>query len=370
MNVFKSLALVGMWFATIATAATFEGTQVSKIVERTGKNLRGEASATFQLASEIFRVTVKREVVAETVWTCENDVPADGKGGDWKGFFSATKEDKPYRLAEAIKGIGVETARRLVNDGFFDSKPRSWADFKKKVQEADNEFQTGFSYDVIVKFGKENMINLGYLVEGQCGYKTEMVERLVPVRTFVRNEVRQYQVRINNAPLLNGESEKITVSFDGVEDSINVNSYYNDYKIDRWNQNGQVVFDLAGVRKQVRPANDLNVTANVANGKLELSVTNTAFDAEVAAMEDMTIVGKVEIDKGSWKNTFSRQSTLDLGTFEKALSKTSSETNVGDVGVQIPAGTNVTVSYEVRVNGSRFHSNEKSSSKKLKLKLK
>jgi hypothetical protein len=364
MKFIKSLALMGLVVGGLASAATFEGTHVSQVVERVGKDLKGEASRSFSLTSEIFRVTVRREIVPELVWDCEDSEPADGTKGDWKGFFEAKKEDKPYRLADAVKGIGVETARRLIDDGYFSNKPRSWKEFKHRMTEADAEYQTGFSNEVIVKFGKENAVNLGYIVEGQCGYKTILVERLVPVRTFVRNETRQYQVRILNAPLLTGEVEKLTVSFDGVEDSINANSYYNDYKVDRWNQSGTVVFDLTGVRKQVRPENTLNLTASVTAGNLAVNVADAAFDAEVAAQEERFVVGQVLLDKRSWK------SNVNLGSFEKPLSKTSSVTTIADLGIQVPADANLLINYQIRVGASRYHNGEASTSKKLKLKLK
>ncbi len=363
MKVIQSLALVGLFLGSLASAASFEGTSVTQVIERTGKNLQGDDTRAFSLTSEIYRVTTRREVVPELVWDCEDSAPADGTHGDWKGFFEATKEDKPYRLADAVKGIGVETARRLINDGYFNNKPRSWKEFKNRMSDADAEYQTGFSNEVIVKFGKENAVNLGYIVEGQCGYKTVMIERLVPVRSFVRNEVRQYQVRLQNAPLLAGETEKITVTFDGVEDSIYVNSFYNDYKVDRWNQNGGVVFDLAGARKQVRPDNTLNLAATVNAGNLAVSLSDGGFDGDVSALEDRFVVGKVQLDKRAWK------SNVDLATFDQPLSKTSSVTTLNNLGISVPAGESLVIYYQIRVGSSRFHNGEPSSSKKLKLKL-
>lgn len=361
MRVLKSLALVGLLATSLASAATFEGTPVSQTVQRSGKNLNGEASAAFTLTSPIYRVTTRREVVAELVWDCEDDVPANGTHGDWKGFFEATKEDKPYRLADAIKGVGVETARRLIADGYFNNKPRSWKEFKNRIQDADAEYQTGFSNEVVVKYGKENIVNLGYLVEGQCGYKTVMVEHLVPVRTFVRNESRDYQVRIQNAPLLTGESENIVVTFDGVEDSINASSYYNDYRIERLSTGGTVVFDLDGSRKQVRPDNTLDLTASVTGGNLSVQISDAAFDADVN--EERFVVGKVQVDKRAWT------SNVDLASFDRPLSKTSSVTTLSDLGIAVPAKENVVIYYEIRVGASRYHSGEKSTTKKLKLKL-
>jgi hypothetical protein len=360
MNRLLSLALMSWLVGGLASAASFEGTQVTRTLVRSGKNLKGEARETFSLTSEIYRVAVRREVVAERVWDCEDDVPADGTRGDWKGFFNATKEDKPYRLAEAVRGIGVETARRLVEDNYFNSKPRSWSEFKKRLWDADQEYQTGFYHDAVVTYGQENALNLGYIVEGQCGYKTVLVERFVPVRTFVRNEVRQYQVRVQNAPLLVDESEKITITFDGVEDSIYVSSPYNDYKVERWNDQGTVVFDLAGARKQVRPGNSLSLNASVNGGKLSVSVADSAFDAEV--QEDRFLVGKVQVDRGGWRGN------LDVGTFEKPLSKDSSQTVITDVGLEIPANQNLVIYYELRIGSSRYHNGQASSSKKLKLK--
>ena len=360
MQVFKSLTLAGLFLSVLASAAVFEGTPVSKVLDRSGKNLQGDGNSPFTLTSEFYRVTTRREVVPELVWECEDDQPGEGKG-DWKGFFEAKKDDKPHRLAEAIRGVGVETARRLIADGYFSNKPRSWKEFKQRMNDADAEYQTGFSKEVIVTYGKENAINLGYIVEGQCEFKTVMVEHIVPVRTFVRNETRSYQIRIQNAPLLTGESEKITVTFDGVEDSIYANSYYNDYKVDRWTQNDTVVFDLAGSRKQVRPDNTLTLTANVSGGNLAVQVADAAFDPDLG--EDRHVVGKVQIDNRAWS------SNKELASFDRPLSKTSSVTTLSDLGIQIPEKTNILIYYEIRIGSSRYHSGESSTQKKLKLKL-
>ncbi len=355
---------VTAFVSSLALGASFEGTTVTKHLERTGKDLKGEARQAFGLTSSIYRITTEKKFVAEQVWDCEGDQQGDGTKGDWKEFFNVPKAEKPSRLAAAIKGVGVSTAKRLIDDGTFSNKPRSWSEFKSRIQDADDRYNTGFSYEVLVTFKKENMTNLGYLTEGQCGYKTVWGWVTVPVKQLHHNETRQFDVRIVDAPLLANEKESISISFDGVDDTIYVNSYYNAYTQRKTEQNGVTVIELQGTRKQVRATNDLNLTASVAGSNLSVNIADAGFDADLANVEDKFVTVKVVVDNG-WFHA-----VTDLGSFEKPLSKNSSVTSFVDLVTGVPAKKNLIITYKVRYAGSKFHSGDLTNEKKLKLKLK
>ena len=251
-----------------------------------------------------------------------------------------------------------------MDDNTFSNKPRSWTEFKNRIKQADDRYETGFSYDVLVTFKKENMTNLGYLTEGQCGYKIVWNWVTVPVKKFHHDETRNFEVRLAGGPLLSNEKESISVSFDGLEEIVYISSNYNTYVYRKSDLNGTVLVDLQGTRKQVRTVNDVNLTASVANDRLLVNLSDTTFDSDLAALEDKFVTIKVVVDNGWFHKV------TDLGSFEKPLSKTSSVTDVGDLGIVVPAKKNLIITHRVRISGSKFHTGDLTSEKKLKLKLK
>ena len=358
----KVFSLVSLFvFASVASAATYEGETVSKVVNRSGKNLNGSTVQSLSITSDIYRVSLEWRWVDEVVFDCEDDLLSDGTSGDWKGFFNAPKEDKAARLAAAIKGVGISTAERLLEDGVFSNKPRSWRQFADRIERASEDYGTGFGYQVLVEFKKENMINLGYLVEGQCGTKVVSVRKLVPVKNYYRTESKDFEIRIKNAPLLRGEQERITISFDGFDDKIYVSSDYNSYVFDRWENNNKVVYELDGTRLQVRPANSLEVTRDSITGTLKLKVVDSAFDSDLGHRR--VIVGKVELDKSGWKKN------VLLGSIAPTVLDTDDAVSVIDTGVVVEAGSSIIVRYSIRYEDSQYYNSDESSSKKLKLKL-
>lgn len=357
------LAVVALFVSVAANAATYEGETVTKVFGRVGKDLNGAARLSTTLDARIYRVSTKMQWVDEWVFECEDDLFSDGSRGDWKGFFSARRADKPARLAAAIQGVGLSTAEMLVEDGYFRHKPRSWREFVRSIEDADDTYQTGFSYEVLVTYKKNNLINLGYLVEGQCGYVIKKRLRRVPVKVFHRSESRSYEIRINNAPLLTAEKESFTVSFDGFDDSIHFRSAYNDYQVDRWTTNDKVVFELTGSRKLVRPDNTLSATASSSTGKLQVRVSDAAFDKDVLRGTTRTIVGKVYVDRSGWK------SNKHIADFAQPLNNDSATTLIEDLGVQVPQ-ERILIVYSIQHQGSRYYSSEPSFTKKLRLNLK
>jgi len=286
------MSLMALFAFAISPAfgASYEGDNVTKSVTRAGKNLRGSGQFSVNIDTKIYSVVVLPELVDELVYDCEDAQLTDGREGNWKEFFEAPKDLKAAALAAAIKGVGQATAMRLVADGYFADMPRSWKEFATRVSTADLQYHTGFSYSVLVTYKKENMISLGYLVEGQCGYKTVRTTKLVPHRTFARELSKQFQLIVNSAPLLVGEQENFNVSFDGFADTLSISSSYNDYNVARTElPNGVVLYQASGRRRVLAPTNSLNVYLHNAGGYLILNVSDANFDAEVDAQGARTI---------------------------------------------------------------------------------
>jgi hypothetical protein len=356
-----TLAMAVALFGATAFGASFETEPTTKTVTRVGKNLRGDAIYNLTVDANVYEITTVPQLVDELVYDCEDSIIGDGRG-DWKGFYEAPKELKAARLAEAIKGVGLSTAQRLVKDGYFHTKPRSWREFADRIESADNRYNTGFSTAVLVTYKRENMANLGYFIEGKCGYKTVRSMKMVPHRTFARTVSRGFELRVRNAPLLLGESESFNVTFDGLGDSLGIESYYNGYTYRRYESGRAVVYELLGNRKVVAPNNSLNVAVRNAGGYVALSVSDTTFDPEVDTRGTRVIVGTVEIKKGGWRSNES------LARFERRLEPNRRDTEITDLQVAIPQGQTVVVRYQLRYEGNPYYSSEPSTRKEARLK--
>lgn len=104
--------------------------------------------------------------VVETDSICEGYQCSGGAGQSpaWNAYFSASRDRKPARLADAIKGIGETSARKLIAAGYFHSKPRSWRAFVDEIDRAarSNVITKGVRYQAAVQYRYDNMTNLGY----------------------------------------------------------------------------------------------------------------------------------------------------------------------------------------------------------------
>lgn len=363
---FGRLSVFGLLLGCVASfAVTYEGEDVTKRFERAGKDLAGTSEFSTTIETKVYRVTTEWRMQPHWEYQCSGDtVPGNGSTGNWHGLFDLYVPDseRASRLAAAVKGIGVRTAKWLIDDGQFRTRPYSWSAFSRIVNQADKDFNTGFSYEVLVKFGKENQKNLGYMIEGE-NCKWVLVEKmvLVPVKQFHHSEVRQFIVKINGAPLLGLEKEIFTVSFDGFENSLSINSNYNKYDTDVSKFGDKIVYTLEGQRKRIRPSNSLSLRATYADAKVALNVADAAFDKDVNGARIVTV--EVYLDKRGWRGD------QLLASFEKQLDSNSATTKFDDVGVAIEPGSKLRFKYSVRYSGSQYHSGEASAALDYKIQL-
>lgn len=357
------LSMVSLFLlANPAIAQQYEGTTVSKSLSRSGANLEGEGQFSFELSADIYRITSEFRWVNERVWECKDDGDGDGSSGDWKGFFNVPKAQKAGALADAIRGVGLSTAKRLVSDNYFNSKPRSWRAFSRVIESADDEYETGFSYEVLGKFKEDNMKNLGYVVEGECGYVTKRVYRRVPVRKFHRTERTDFVVDITNAPILRGEKETFKVIYDGFDSEIRVGSRYNSYSVNRFEEGGRIVFELRGERQRVQPGNTLELNADIKNRSFVLQVKDLSFDEGVDAEAVKVIEGVVKKDGFAFFNK-------TLAKFRATLDKDGSVTIIDNINAAVKPGMKILIQYRMTVKNSEYYNNSQSSQSKYKTKL-
>jgi len=362
----KSLMKFGFFVAfamqSVAFAQSYEGTTVSKTFKRSGKILGEQTEHDTVLASDIYKITSEYRWVEEKVWECDGDGDGDGTTGDWKGFFNVPKDRKAGALADAIRGVGLSTAKRLVEDRYFNSKPRSWSAFSSVIKRADDQYKTGFSYEVLGKYKKDNMTNLGYIVEGECRWVTKREFRRVPVKRFHHVEKREFAVVVNDAVLLSGEEESFKVVFDGFETDLRIYSKYNSFEINRFEESGRVVYELTGTRKRVDPSNNMELVAERDDRKLILTVSNPNFDPEVDEDADVYIEGEVKKDGFLFFNK-------PLAKFKARLNKENSTTVIDNIQASVKRGMKILVNYRIRYYNSKYYTDDQSRKETYKTKL-
>lgn len=159
-------------------------------------------------------------------------VPGNGSNSPlWNAYFNGGG-DKGVALANAIKGIGEKTGRRIVADKrFFISKPRTWAAFANEVTRATDAglIAPNAKTDILSTYRQANEVNLGYVVRTNC--PTQIVQKQVwdlveiPAQTEVRAETTKtnreqdtvyvwLEIDVTNPTLQSFEKDRLTVSTD------------------------------------------------------------------------------------------------------------------------------------------------------------
>lgn len=171
----------------------------------------------------------ENQIAVETGTCSDWDCSQAGGGGSsplWDAFYSARGPNKARALAEAVKGVGVPTAEKLIQANVFLRKPRSWEAFKEAVKSAERagHIDGNIVYQVTVKYANENLVALGYTQTSCRPYSYACpvwVEKLVPIqymrpdvetrRTVRETYPRMVQLTVREPKLQAFEQDRIRV---------------------------------------------------------------------------------------------------------------------------------------------------------------
>lgn len=178
-----------------------------------------------------------------------------GQSRAWNDFYSAKKERKAAKLADAIKGVGEGTASKFVEKGIFNSKPKSWNDFRSAIKTATQIGIISSEQErmILSTYREDNMSNLGYSSNSCKSVAYSCPEIIITspsvfvpktctdVETqVIGNKAILYKVKVENADLLAGETENINVQLSVDPSQISLEpAYYNQYSTQLVNFNGQ-----------------------------------------------------------------------------------------------------------------------------------
>jgi hypothetical protein len=245
------------------------------------------------------REQVRKNIpVVQTVWDnstisvqiCDEQ-GGTGKSEYWNAFFSAPGSQKASALANAIAGVGDSTAKNLIKNNYFNSKPRSWNDFENEIHRAaqSRTISNDIEYQVLYKFRSENMAKLGYNTQVGCHFENRdiqtprevlvdnwvYVDEIVPHRDLVKTDYRQYDLSISGQRLQSFESEMLVFSFDYDSNQISLSpSSYTNFSI---SMEGRRIVVTGNSRRNTELPSDVLPTG----ATLESSGGKASFNAPI-----------------------------------------------------------------------------------------
>lgn len=363
-----SLALISA-LVTIASPA-FAGKPVLRAIPKTITLKLGQldndqtktVDADIQI-NQIYTEYVKKPAQC-TELDC-NDTIGDGTKGDWKNYFNVPKSQKPRALAAAIKGIGETTAERIIDLGYFTSKPRSWYAFSNEIRSAQNGlnragYNYNFSENVLGAYGYENAVNLGYYSENACTVRKYECSTYVEVE---REEFYKYvpvtaKVVARNMVLQSFEKETFNITLNHIagEADVDVRSGYNKYttEVSTANRN-ETYIELNGIGRIKGKLPVETVRASLARDAKGLVLTVNVSPQSFVSNEDNAGAQNVlryDVCNTSWVGTCYKVAREAHAT---PLKNSTVQTIRLDDG-QYKAGSKYFVRYSVGRKGSKFYS--------------
>lgn len=315
--------------------------------------------------------------------TCYDYECKSGAGSSdlWNAFYKAKKNDKAKALANAITGVGVSTAQKIVDAGTFGSKPRSWKEFQDSIGDVYKAgVITADQYrEILGTYADQNRANLGYASEGcvpvsySCvkyglfsvtngctGYQTK--ERTVSVNTL------NIQVNVQDPKIQSFETDSLTVSatqdYSTVQISQGDKSQY--MMLDKNVGNNGMAMSLKGVSRNMidLPSSALQgVAFNDATGQ-SLSAIVTVDPKYIGQGEDKLMIElqltycQPPSNWGFFRGDCQGKDATAKTTLEKIYRTISQAQSTIAIPQNIPKGTRIWVSYAIHRENSPWYNNK------------
>lgn len=293
--------------ATSGAQAQIGGDRVQQSFARAGKDMGAAQVLRQSLTANIYDSFMTMVPTLESVpvgLKCKTETP-EGKDV-WGNTFSLVGEVKAQALAQIIDGLNLKNAEKIVVAGYFAKRPKSWKAFSKEIRTADQALNLGITQKVLVKNGDSNIQKLGYY-SSDCvtEYETQTVLEAQEQRNPLGTKTGNFVIQIKDGILLKGENESITLNYDGISDSLEFSSNYNQYRIVSRNENfsnGTIVYQVEGTRQAVTPPNMVSATLINVGGEAQLQVNDESFDPAIAGQT--VLIGEVHEHYGLFDALF------------------------------------------------------------------
>jgi len=198
-------AVMGATLSLNSLRATERFVQPGKeIVDRIGGDDGESQDKTVEIKAKLIERTY-----SEVTGQQKNHI--DGPNHHWYRFFQLyTYEDKADALWKSVDGMTYSAAYAIVRAGYLESRPESWADFAREMQEAQRTIKENFYRVVCIEKKAGNEVLL-------FGH-TETIELPGKV-VYTDKELKVVSATINlhfvGMDLEFPASEKIEITFDG-----------------------------------------------------------------------------------------------------------------------------------------------------------
>lgn len=311
--------------------------------------------------------------------TCQDwDCGSGGKSDLWNAYYNGPRESKVAALDAALKGVSG-SARRLHESGIFSrSKPRSWPEFRERMNEAlrKNVITANEYNEVFGTHGLANRANLGYAGETcvEKTYRCEVWGLFTVVDGCVGTKTKERVLNVFNKPvratfrnpqLQSFETETVTISagpdFDSIQVSGGDKTQYRLVSKQPVGDGADMVFEGVSRIQIPLPAQSLKgATFNdTAGGPLKLFVN---VDHRAVGTGDDKLILTVNVshcESAPWYAKFgdckgSDKNKVALPTISRHLIKGGQ--SFVDLE-NIPAGRKVFVGYTIHRQNSRWYTN-------------
>lgn len=314
---------------------------------------------------EVYTVRVKvadeRDVVVE----------ADGTHGDWKGFFNVSGRKnsngispKAQALADAIAGIGDAKAQKIIDAGYFSSKPRSWYEFSAVITSASNALgDSSIASECLYNADNayKNKVRLGYYAVRHLPAEYANQLRSEHHKEQVGARRRTITLNVGANKLLAGESETFTVYFDGESDRVSASSEYNLFNQNRYGSGSEVRYELNPSRKaNITPPNTVEVKVRSEGGHIFLVATDTAFDPAIGKAE----AGQATLHVDFYEKVVDEHKTpWETMHWQMPIKKATTDIDTTKIYNPHRLGKHVWVKYTITRAGGQYYGDEASEEK-------
>lgn len=373
----------------------WEAVPVSEKIDIKGPVTGSEVSRSVSLETNIrqlekvktFSIQRVMKDISYTELVCPSvAVYGDGSGGEWYGYWDLKdQESKAAALSKAIKGVGPARAHAIASWTDqewlqkFSKKPRNWTEFKKWMNAVDDRLSNNPKYKDLRgiaavttdQWGSENMKSLGYAPRSQVDCRletrTKTIETLedrwadsFKLVSTVR-KTTTVTVKVSGLNLLPGETETVSVSFDGISNpSASPEERFHSMTAGALVE-GNATISYQASRKLVPAANTVDVRISKAGNQIKVDAFDNSYDqlAPYKAAGTVSITLSIKKDGNFW--VFSPNKKQNLSNMELSGKQGSQSFTLDN---NFKPGENIYVEYSIKRLGSTFYdSNNWSESK-------
>ncbi len=257
-------------------------------------------------ADEILNIYLNKNKATLGFLPNEGAVFKEGIGnGILNKFFSLaiTYSERIKLISKTIDGINIplatDVAPLFINFANINGIPNNWDSFVVLLNYIyEQEYIDNDTLDNIININEiNNRENLGFQISAHlCKIITQIKYYNKIVTSQHKEEFKtvrkEFQIKIQDAPLLTDEKETIRFEYDGINSiGIYAESSYNTYKYTSKHINNHTMeLLLVGTRIQITPNNSLAVNVVMNKNNISFKVNDNKFDTDLNATSYINVV--------------------------------------------------------------------------------